>query len=176
MNRQRGVIADLILYGVIAVAAIGVLAGINAGLKSHYLGPATAKWEQEKARLVASNDSCVAANTSLQATHDAFVAAKNKEVDDARKEYETLKAKRAANDKAKAPQLAQIAADREGLVTSLNKPDGGVSCDQLDSMLLDVAKQRARDFGFADWTPPNAGGIKIQSPRDKPVNPLARPK
>lgn len=195
MNRQRGIFAlgligSVIAYAVMAGVVVGVLAGVNAGLKSHYVAPEKAKWDKEKGALVADNNTlkanqatCLAANVTLKRDHDQFVADHNKGVQDAKDESDRQKARRVAAEKAAAPKLADLAMEKFNRIAALGKPDGGISCDQMDTLLLDTAKRRAKFYGeepVVPTTPAGALNLRVPAPapaeRPKAVNPLVRPK
>lgn len=184
MNRQRGsALFDLLLYGGIALVAVGVLAGVNAGLKSHYVGPEKAKWDKERGVLVGNRQSlegdlrtCGNANKSLGDQFDTFREQHNAQVLASVELDKKQRADRAANEKAKAPLLAQNSMELFDIITSLGKPDGGLTCDQLDTKLLDEAKRRQKYYGPAT-TPPTANGLRITEPPAPAVRPPpVRPK
>lgn len=189
MKRQRGFlgfsVVELVMYGALIVGLLGVAAWGNNLLKHHYVDPAQAKWNAEKASLLATSRSfetdlntAKAANASLQGQFDTFIATHNAQIEAAADLDKQQRANRAASEKAAAPKMADLAMEKFNLITSLGKPDGGISCDQMDTLLLETAKRRAKFYGEAPPTQP-AGGLRLTEPtpteRPKPVNPL-RPK
>ncbi len=189
MNRQRGIVADLIMYGVLAAAAIGVLAWGNNAAKHHYVDPELAKWNREKATLLGNVKSaeadvktCTAANKSLDEQFTTFRAVHDAQIKAAVDLDKQQRASRATTEKANAPRLQQNSMELFNIITALGKPDGGLSCDAMDAALLDEAKRRQTYYGPASAAPATSGGIRIAEPpatatpvRPPPVNPL-RPK
>lgn len=188
-SRQRGFgIIDFVMYAAIALAALGFVAGVNSALKHHYVDPEKVEWDKAKAVLnrdievhKGNEAACRASNVTLKKDFDEFREKKNKEVEDAKTEAEKAKANRAARDKANAPRVQQNSMELFNMITSLGKPDGGLSCDQLDAVLLEEAKRRQKFYGPAEPMPvqPNTSGLRIAEPpteRPKPLNPLVRPK
>ena len=192
MNRQRGVIDTLILYLIMAGFGVVLLAWGNNKLKHYYVDPEQVNWNREKASLLSTQRSyetdlntCKAANKSLDADYTAFREKKNREVDDAKAETAAAKARREAANKANAPRMQQNSMELFNMIVELGKPAGGLSCDQLDVMLLEESKRRQKFYGPADpvqQPQPASGGLRLAEPpatqpeRRPVLNPLVRPK
>lgn len=186
MNRQRGsILFDALLYGGIAVVALGALAGANSWLKDHYVAPERTKWDREKGTLLTTQRSyetdlntCSTANASLQGQFDTFLATHNAQVQAQADLDKQQRSARVAREKANEPRLQQNTTELLSLVASLSKPAGGLSCEQMDAALLETAKQRQHDYGSASTPATAGGGIRIAEPpeRPTPINPLVRPK
>lgn len=182
--KQRGdIVLDLII-GLAGVAVVtGLLAWGNSALKDHYVGPERVKWEREKAVLVGNVKSaetdvstCKSANTSLQGQFDTFIATHNAQVEAAAELDKRQRGNRVAAEKANAPKLADLAMEKFNLITTLGKPDGGITCDQLDALLLETSKRRAKFYGDAPAVVAPPAGLRVTEPtpseRPKAVNPL----
>lgn len=183
-TRQRGdIVLDLII-GIGGVAIIGVVyAWGNSALKHHYVDPERIEWNREKATLVGNVKSaeadvktCSVANDSLKSQFDTFISIHNKQVEDAVVLDKLQRGNRAAAEKVNAPKLADLAMEQFNLIIQLGKPDGGITCDQSDSMLLETAKRRAKFYGEVPTAAaPAAGVLRLTEPapeRPKVTNPL----
>lgn len=205
MNRQRGFLGlamgQLILYGALAVGAVVLLAMVNSWLKSHYtadyvplMAACTEANNGKKLSpsgcaagirfLVTDKTTCIAANKSLDEQFTTFRNVHNAQIEAARLASVQQKATRAAAEKAAAPRIAQNSMELFNMVVALGKPDGGLSCDQLDAALLETARQRQKFYGPATAPTTPAGALNIREPAPKavtpdrppPTNPLRSPK
>lgn len=191
-NRQRGLgVFDFILWGAIAAAVFGLYVGINNALKDHYVGPEKVKWEREKAKLnsdketlAADKDRALEANASLEEQFSAFRKVHNDQIRHWSDAYDEALKKRGGRDKETEVLRGQIALDKFNYIVALGKPDGGFSCDQLDTVFLEEAKRKVKYYGGANTGPvtpaKNGSGVRLAEPptpapaMERPVNPLTK--
>ena len=148
------------------ILGIGLLAGGWAFIASHDHTVAAAQQAKDQVAMDVvkkDRDTAVAANVSLGAQFGTFRAIHNQQVEALHADYAATQANKTAVASSVKPRLDQIALDKFNLIVALGKADDGITCDQLDTMLLDVAKQRQRDYGPASQ-PADASAVRISSP------------
>lgn len=187
---------QLIIYGVIAIGALGAIYAIDKSRQAVGERRVEAKYapiaEQCKAinvpdapdcakamrQNIADRDKAVLANRSLDEQFTAFRRQHDESVKALAKESERIVYVKQAATKEAQPKLEQIALDKFNLIVSLGKGNG-ISCDQLDAALLEEARKRQRDYGKASAAPPPAPGtLKLgtepEQVRPEPRNPLRK--